>query len=71
VLSFRTRADAHRGFGLKLYRINKLTKPGGSVLKKKDVLAGSDKEALRRAEQSDDCPVCEVLRDGNPVGSVV
>ena len=56
---------------MKLYRINKLTKPGGPVLKKKDVLAGSDKEALRRAAESDDCPVCEVLRDGNPVGSVV
>jgi hypothetical protein len=59
------------GVRVKLYRINKLTKPGGPVLKKKDVLAGSDNEALRRAAESDDCPVCEVLRDGNPVGSVV
>ena len=56
---------------MKLYRINKVTKPGGVVLKKKDVLAPSDKEALQRAEQSPDCPVCEVLRDGEPVGSII
>jgi hypothetical protein len=56
---------------VKLYRINKVTKPGGTVLKKKDVLAASDREAVRRAEDSDDCPVCEVLRDGQRVGSVI
>jgi hypothetical protein len=56
---------------VKLYRINKVTKPGGTVIKKKDVLAASDKEALRRAEDSEDCPVCEVLRDGRAVGSIV
>jgi hypothetical protein len=56
---------------VKLYRINKVTKPGGVVLKKKDVLAASDKEAVQRAQQSDDCPVCEVLRDGQTIGQVV
>ena len=56
---------------MKLYRINKVTKPGGAVLKKKDVLAGSDKEALQRASQSDDCPVCEVLHNGRSVGHIV
>ena len=56
---------------MKLYRINKVTKPGGAVLKKKDVLAGSDKEALQRANESPDCPICEVLRDGQSVGSVI
>ena len=56
---------------MKLYRINKLTKPGGTVLKKKDVLAGSDREALKRAEDSPDCPVCDVLRDGKAVGTIV
>ena len=56
---------------MKLYRINKVTKPGGAVLKKKDVLASSDKEALQRANDSPDCPVCEVLRDGQSVGSVI
>ena len=55
---------------MKLYRINKLTKVGGAIVKKRDVLAASDKEAVQRAEESADCPVCEVLRDGKPVGSV-
>ena len=56
---------------MKLYRINKVAKPGGTVLKKKDVLASSDREAVERAEDSDDCPICEVFRDGQPVGSVI
>jgi hypothetical protein len=56
---------------MKLYRINKVTKPGGAVLKKRDVLASSDKEALQRANDSSDCPICEVLRDGQSVGSVI
>ena len=55
---------------MKLYRINKVTEPGGAVLKKKDVLAASDRDALKRADESDDCPVCDVLRDGNHVGSI-
>lgn len=56
---------------MKLYRINKVTKLGGMVLKKKDVLAASDNDAVRKAADSDDCPVCEVLKNGQPVGSVV
>jgi len=56
---------------VKLYRINKVSEPGGAVLKKKDVLAVSDEDALRTAGESPDCPVCEVLRDGQPVGSIV
>lgn len=56
---------------MKLYRINKVTKPGGAVLKKKDVLAASDREAMRRAADSPDCPVCEVLKDGQQVGAIV
>ena len=52
------------------YRINKLAKPQGAILKKDDVLAASDQEALRRAQESPDCPVCEVLRDGKPVGLI-
>ena len=56
---------------MKLYRINKLAKPRGAVLKRKDVLAASDSEAVRRAAESDDCPICEVLRDGQSVGSIV
>ena len=56
---------------MKLYRINKVDKPGGQPLKKKDVLANNDDEAIRRAAESDDCPVCEVLRDGQPIGAIV
>ncbi len=62
---------AGKGAQMKLYRINKVTEPGGRPLKKKDVLAKSDGEALQRAEQSADCPVCDVLRDGQLIGSIV
>ena len=53
------------------YRINKVTKPGGAVLKKKDVLAASDRDAVQQAADSPDCPVCEVLKDGRQVGAIV
>lgn len=56
---------------MKLYRIDKLAKPGGGVVKKKHVLASNDREALKDAADSDDCPICDVLRDGKKVGSVV
>ncbi len=55
---------------MKLYRINKVSKPGGAVLKKTDVLAASDKEAIARADDSSDCPVCEVLKDGRMIGTI-
>ena len=55
---------------MKLYRIEKLTKPGGAIIKKKHVLAASDKQAVENASDSDDCPVCDVLRDGRKVGEV-
>ena len=55
---------------MKHYRINKVTAPGGRTLKKRDILARSDHEAVQSAEDSPDCPVCEVLRDGNVVGIV-
>ena len=55
---------------MRLYRINKVAEPGGAILKKKDVLASSDQEALKRAEDSPDCPVCDVLRDGQRIGSI-
>jgi hypothetical protein len=56
---------------MKLYRIDKVSKPGGVVLKKKHVLAASDKEAVQQAAESEDCPVCEVLKDGKQVGSIL
>lgn len=55
---------------MKLYRIDKLTKPGGAVIKKKHVLAASDRQAVEDARGSEDCPVCDVLRDGSKVGEI-
>ena len=55
---------------MRLYRINKVEEPGGPPINKRDVLARNDAEAVQRAEDSEDCPVCEVLRDGNVIGSV-
>jgi hypothetical protein len=56
---------------MKLYRIDKLAKRGGVVIKKKHVLAASDAQAVQQAEDSDDCPVCDVKRDGQTVGQVL
>lgn len=55
---------------MKLYRIDKVTKPGGIILKKKHVLAASDREAIKQAAASPDCPVCDVHRDGTYLGSI-
>jgi hypothetical protein len=55
---------------MKLYRVNKLAKPGGVVVKKKHILAPSDSAAVQQAEASDDCPICDVVRDGRTVGQV-
>lgn len=59
------------GFAMKLYLINKLVRPGGAVLKRKPVLASSDRDAIDQAANSPDCPVCEVIKDGARVGSIV
>lgn len=56
---------------MKLYRVNKLAKPDGVIVKKKDILASSDQQAIKHAADSPDCPVCDVLRDGKKVGSVL
>ena len=55
---------------MKHYRINVLAKPRGAVVKKKDVLAANDRQAVAQATASDDCPVCDVLRDGKVVASI-
>jgi hypothetical protein len=52
------------------YRVNKLAKAGGAVVKRKDILAGDDREAVARAAGDADCPVCDVWRDGKRVGSI-
>ena len=56
---------------MKLYRIDKLAKHGGVVVKKKHILAPTDRNAVQQAENSDDCPICDVLRDGRLVGQVL
>ena len=56
---------------MKLYRVNKLTKLGGMIVKKKHILAQSDQQAVEEAANSDDCPICDVLRDGEKVGQVL
>ena len=55
---------------MKHYRINKVTAPNGKILKRKDILAQNDKQAMDRAESDEDCPVCEVLQAGEKVGSI-
>jgi hypothetical protein len=52
------------------YRVNKVAKPGGEVIKRKDILADDDREAVARAENDEDCPICDVWRDGQKVGSI-
>ena len=56
---------------MRLYRIDKLARHGGAVIKKKHILAATDRDAVRDAQESDDCPICDVLRDGRLVGQVV
>ena len=56
---------------MKHYRVNKLTKPGGVVVKAKDILASDHDEAVRRAREDADCPVCDVLHAGVKVGVVL
>jgi hypothetical protein len=41
------------------------------VLKKKHILAASDKEAVQQASDSPDCPICDVVRNGEKVGSIL
>lgn len=56
---------------MKHYRINKLARIGGVLIKRKDILAASDAEAVQRAADENDCPICEVLSDGKKVGAIV
>jgi len=55
---------------MKHYRVNKLARVGGAIIKKKDILASSDEQAVQHAADSADCPVCDVMRDGKKVGSI-
>jgi hypothetical protein len=59
------------GCVMRLYRVDKLAKRDGVVIKKKHILANSDRHAIKQAEDSPDCPICDVLRDGEKVGQVL
>jgi hypothetical protein len=61
---------ARREAGMRHYRVNKLARAGGEVVKRKDILADDDRQAVARARNDDDCPVCDVWRDGQRVGSI-
>lgn len=52
------------------YRVNKLARAGGAIVKRKDILANNDCQAVARAEADEDCPVCDVWRDGEKIGSI-
>lgn len=55
---------------MQLYQLQKLAKPLGPVLKTKHVLANNDREAVRTARADEDCPICEIRREGKRVGTV-
>jgi hypothetical protein len=56
---------------MKLYRVDKLARRGGAVIKKKHILAPSDRAAVEHAESSEDCPICDVSRDGERIGQIL
>lgn len=55
---------------MKLYRVNKVSAEHGKILKKTDMLANTDRQAMQAAAERDDCPICEVWSEGMKVGSV-
>jgi hypothetical protein len=55
---------------MKHYRVNKLARPGGEVVKKKDILAKNDEQAMDRADKDSDCPVCDVWHAGEKIGTI-
>jgi hypothetical protein len=50
--------------------VNKVVEPDGPVLKRKDILAADDREAINRAADDEDCPTCDVYRSGSKIGSI-
>ncbi len=55
---------------MKHYRVNKLAKAGGEIVKRKDLLASSDKQAIEEARADSDCPTCDVWHAGQKIGSI-
>ncbi len=57
-----------------LPQLNVIYEKFGDELKKllcSKLKSGSDGQAVQQAADSDDCPVCDVLRDGETVGQVL
>jgi hypothetical protein len=52
------------------YRVYKLDRPKGRIVKGKDVHAANDVEAMHEAAEDEDCPVCEVWQGTSKIGSV-
>jgi hypothetical protein len=55
---------------MKHYRVYKLAKPEGGIVKGKDVEAPDDHEAMQEAVADEDCPICEVWQGTKKVGSI-
>ena len=55
---------------MKHYRVNKLAKRDGMVVKRKDILAKDDREAVQAVRADADCPICDVWREGQKVASI-
>lgn len=55
---------------MKHYRVNKLAKPNGAVVKTKDILAASEKGAVQAAREDAECPICDIWHNGKKVGTV-
>jgi hypothetical protein len=55
---------------VKHYRVYKLSEPKGRIVNGKDLYAAHDDDALQKAEQDDECPVCEIWQGPNKVGAV-
>jgi uncharacterized UPF0146 family protein len=56
---------------VKHYRVNKLVKREGVVVKTKDILANNSREAMQAARDDSDCPICEVLHAGTRIGTIL
>jgi hypothetical protein len=68
--AFATLCRTAGGGVVRHYRVNKLARAGGEVVKRKDILADDDRQAVARAAGDADCPVCDIWRDGSKVGSI-
>jgi hypothetical protein len=55
---------------MKLYRVKKVAKPGGTTVRERDTLASNDQQAIDAARNRPDCPICEVWRDGRRVAAI-